>query len=117
MIKYFLLSLIFCIVSNSYAGPNQLDIIGLVPGVSTQDLVEKAKSEFVYIIGGYELLCESSYLENLLSQFLCLTGEEYYSRDINADPYIFASNTEVHKVSVEGFTKNLVRQLRLKIQL
>jgi len=95
-------SILFAV--NAFAA-NQLDIIGLVPGVSTKTQVEQAKSEYGYVIGGYELICIPEFIDGLLSQFLCVTGEDSHSRDKTANSYRIASNNEVHVALVKGFTK------------
>lgn len=87
---------------STWAGPNQIEVVGLVPGESTQAQVEKAKSEFGYVIGGYELICAPEYIDGILSELLCITGE---SRDRTADSPRVASNTEVHAALLKGFTK------------
>jgi len=96
-------SMIFAM--SAWAGPNQIEIVGLVPGESTQGEVEKAKSEFGYVIGGYELICIPEYIDGVLSQLLCVTGEKSASRDKTTDSYRLASNTEVHVALLKGFTK------------
>jgi hypothetical protein len=102
MMKSILFASSIIFAASAYAGPNQIEIIGLVPGVSTQTQVENAKSEYGYVIGGYELLCLPEYIDGLLSQLLCVTGD---SRDITANSYRSASNTEVHVALLKGFTK------------
>ena len=96
-------SMVFAI--SAWAGPNQIEVIGLVPGESTQDQVESARSGFGYVIGGYELLCIPEYIDGFFSQLLCLTGEKALSRDKTTDSNRFASNTEVHVTLLKGFTK------------
>lgn len=94
----------FCAAS-AYAGTNQIDILGLVPDSSTQEQVEKAKAEYGYVIGGYELICIPEYIDGKLSQLLCVTGEESASRDRTTDSYRLASNSEIHETLAKGFTK------------
>lgn len=105
MIKPLFAACLIAFASNTFAGPAELEIIGIVPGKSTQADVEKAKGEIGYVIGGFELVCIPEYMDGVLSQFLCLTGGKYYSRDKTSDSYRNASNIEVHKVLLEGFTK------------
>jgi hypothetical protein len=94
-------SIIFA--ASAYAEPNQIEIIGLVPGVSTQTQVENAKSEYGYVIGGYELICNPEYIDGLLSRLVLLTG--FRSRDRTTSSYRVASNTEVHVVLLKGSLK------------
>jgi len=105
MIRLLTFLAVFCTSTAAYAGTNQIDIIGLVPDVSTQEQVESAKAEFGYVIGGYEIICIPEYLDGKLSQLLCVTGEDSASRDRATDSYRLASNAEIHKVLVKGFSK------------
>jgi hypothetical protein len=102
-LSVFASSIIFSAIA--YAAPDELEIIGLVPGVSTQAEVEQAKAEYGYLIGGYELVCIPEYINGLLSNFLCVTGEKSGSRDRTTESARFASNTEVHTDLVKGFTR------------
>jgi hypothetical protein len=104
MLKLLTFLTVFC-ATTAYAGTNQIDIIGLVPDVSTQEQVESAKAEFGYVIGGFELICIPEFIDGKLSQLLCVTGEDSASRDRTTDSYRLASNSEIHKVLVSGFTK------------
>jgi hypothetical protein len=91
------------------AGPNQLDILGLVPGVSEPPQVKQAgvdpnsnsKESVMLEIGGYKIPCALSFLNGKLASLTCLTGEgtEEYEQ------YTKASNTEVHSTLTAGFTK------------
>lgn len=92
------------------AGPDQLDILGLVPGVSELTQVKQAhvgrtptiNPTFVFLeIGGYKMPCFSSFLNGKLATLECRTGQgtEQYSQ------YTEASNTEVHSTLTAGFTK------------
>ena len=91
--------------ASAYAGPNQLEVIGLKPDISTQAEVERAKDEFGYVIGGYKLRCNPEYIDDRLSQFLCVTGEGAGSQDIATGSNEKTSNTEIHASLVKGFTK------------
>ncbi len=87
------------------AAPNTIEIIGLVPGVSTKAQVEQADASG-FIIGGYKLLCVPEYIDDVLSKFVCLTGKDMYSIDTTAkESFRIASNVEVYKVLLAGFTK------------
>jgi len=92
------------------AGPDQLDILGLVPGVSELTQVQQAgddpnsnSEKIVRLeIGGYKIPCSLSFLNGKLATLWCFTGkgtEEYTQQ------YTEASNTEVHSTLTAGFTK------------
>lgn len=91
------------------AGPNQLDILGLVPGVSELPQVKQASADsnsnsndsVLLEIGGYRIPCALSLLNGKLASLTCFTGKgtEKYSK------YTEASNTEVHSTLTAGFTK------------
>lgn len=101
-------------INSSYANPSQLDVIGLVPGVSTYDQVEKAKNNYGYLIGGYELFCTPEYIDGVLSKFVCLTGEKYLSVDRTNNLEKSASNTEVHTVLSKGFQQKFGNPSKIK---
>ncbi len=59
----------------------------------------------VLTLGGYRLICIPEYMSGVLSQFICLFGEDYYTQDTTSDSYRVVSNTEVFKVLFNGFKK------------
>jgi hypothetical protein len=90
------------------ASPNQLDILGLVPGVSELSEVKQAGSQplfnpntvVILEIGGYEISCSMSFLNDKLALLACPTGV-----GSTGTRYTKASNTEVHSTLKAGFTK------------
>jgi len=105
MVKTFVIICLLAIAPCAFAGTSQLDVIGLVPGKSTEADVEKVKGDVGFDIGGYRLICIPEYISGFLSQFLCLFGEDYYTQDTTSDSYRVASNIEVFKVLFNGFKK------------
>jgi hypothetical protein len=96
--------------STAFAAPNQLDVLGLVAGVSDSSQVQNAgikisKREFddpnsvLLKIGGHVVSCNASFLSGKLSLLTCLTGTD------NRLKFTEASNTEVHADLSAGFTK------------
>ena len=87
--------------STALAEPNQLDILGLVPGVSTrQQVVEagiyKNASESVnLIVGGHDIPCIHEYIESKLAALTCSIKQQGTGQ----------SNAVVHADLVRGFTK------------
>ena len=110
---FFIATVIFY-VSAAYAEPKQIEIIGLIPGVSTKEQVQSAKSDIGFIIGGFELICSDEYIDGVLSNLTCFTGEEYYSKDTTKKSYTIASNLEVHSVLTKGFTKKFGKPSDIK---
>lgn len=90
---------------NSWAGPNTIDVTGLIPGETPQAEVERIEARPGFIIGGYSLICVPKYLDGVLSRLLCVTGKDNYSKDTTEAEERFASNTEVHSALLKGFTK------------
>jgi hypothetical protein len=82
-----------------------LSVIGLFPGISTQQQVEFAKADYGYIIGGYELFCIPQYEEGKLYTLTCVTGKENLSRDRVSGSNALVSNIEVYNTLIKGFTK------------
>lgn len=119
--KFIIFVCLVVLASNAYAGPKQLDLIGLVPGMSTQDEVEKAKGEFRFVIGGYELGCYHEYIDEVLSKFYCFTGKDVGSRDVTDKSISFAeslrygpSNITIHAALLKGFTKKFGKPSKIK---
>ena len=83
-----------------------LSVTGLVAGMSTPSQVKRRQNERqdVFVIGGFELRCSTQFLEDKLSSLVCVTGEEYFSKDILDDNKL-VSNLKVHSTLVKGFTK------------
>lgn len=80
------------------ASPDQIDIIGIRPGVTTvQDLTAagNVKGNIVYLeIGGYSIPCMGEFKNNELEMLACMTGGKATT----------ATNTEIHQTLVKGFT-------------
>lgn len=83
-----------------FAAPNQIDVIGLIPDVSTSVEVEEAKKgEYgTFVIGGLQLICSPEYIDEKLSQLFCLLSKEEWQP---------LSNQMAFEVLKEGFTKKL----------
>jgi ribosomal protein L32 len=87
---------------------NRIELIGLIPGISTKYQVESiSKNSYSnrFEIGGYILSCYPQYIDNILSVLLCLTGEEDLSYDVTKGTHREASNVEVHESLLNGLTK------------
>lgn len=91
------------------AGPAQLDILGLLPGVSEAVDVRRAgmdpsstSDEVVRLeIGGHAIPCATSYIDRKLASLGCLTGKgtgRYQT-------FTEASNTSVYSDLLSGFSK------------
>lgn len=95
--------------TTALAGPNQLDILGLIPGESELSQVKQASvdpnsnsDEGVQLeVGGHKIHCSMSFRNGKLDSLFCLTGKgtKKYAQ------YTEASNTEVHSALTAGFTK------------
>ncbi len=94
--------------TTALAGPNQLDILGLIPGESELSQVKQASvdpnsssNKVVRLeIGGHKIHCTMSFRNEKLDNLFCITGKGpgKYSQ------YTEASNTEVHSTLTAGFT-------------
>ena len=83
---------------------DQLDVLGIVPGVSEISQIKEAStknpaydSDFsVQLeIGGHKMLCLPYFIKNKIAQLGCMTGEKFTN----------ASNINIHKDLAAGFTK------------
>jgi len=86
------------------AGPNQIDILGLIPGVSDSEDIKRVAVRdggraVMLEIGGHSLPCIPSYIDNKLSGLVCLTGKNGGTR------YTDESNTTIHVELWAGFAK------------
>lgn len=84
---------------SAYAQIDEIDVVGLVPGVSTPEQVERI-TRGIFTVGGEKLVCLSPftyYIDGKLSQLLCLSGSSEYADTSN--------NIEAHRALVEGYTK------------
>ena len=102
-----IIAVTLCLLSGiSLAQPNQLDVIGIIPGVTPKHTVESKQADYGYIIGGYELMCVPAYIDNnILGQFTCFTGEKSGSRDVTKEKFTLVTNLEVHETLLKGFTR------------
>jgi hypothetical protein len=102
MYRYVLVVLLSLVSSIAFAGPDLIDIIGLVPGKSTWDEVKAAardgndrRSGVTLEIGGHVLPCDIDFIEERLAEIFCFTGKESTK----------ASNVVIHDDFVRGFSK------------
>ncbi len=99
----------FCFATAALAGPDQLDILGLIPGVSELPQVKKAgvdpnsksNNSVMLEIGGHKIPCAMSFLGDKLASLGCITGKG----SKKYEQYTEASNAEVHSTLTAGFTK------------
>ena len=85
--------------SQVFALTKQIDVVGLIPGVSSKlDFikVEKGDTGITNVIGGYEMVCVDSYIDTSLSRLLCTFGDARIST---------ASNETIYQTLKSGFTK------------
>lgn len=91
------------------AGPVQLDVLGLLPGVSEAVDVRRAgmdpnstSDEVVRLeIGGHAIPCATSYIDQKLASLDCFTGKGTG----RYETYTEASNTSVYSDLLSGFSK------------
>jgi hypothetical protein len=93
------------------AGPDQLDILGMVPGVSDLSQVKKIQKPGIehqgssgymagmFEIGGHLIGCSYSFIDSKLALFGCLTGEN------GGTKFTEASNIKIFSDLLVGFTK------------
>lgn len=97
------------LAAEANSGPNQIDILGLVLGVSDLQQVKEAsvdpnttsKESVRLELGGHVMPCAVSILDGKLSDLTCLTGKGTGKYET----YTEASNTLVHSELALGFTK------------
>lgn len=100
MFKSLVFIWLFILSTVAVAEPDQIDIVGLTPGISTyQDFKSKAASVVrdagMVEIGGYKLICKIQFDNGVLAMFGCSTGDGLSN----------ASNIEIHETLVRGFTE------------
>lgn len=88
---------------NVFAQPNQIDIIGIVPGVSDKAAIDSLSIDnegSFFEIGGFRIPCNANFdNSNKLEDFTCFTGTA------SGIPLTELSNTAIHSELVRGFTK------------
>lgn len=101
MCKFLCALSLFLLSSLALASPDQIDVIGIVPGVSSESDVKAAWSSPAgenagYLeIGGYRMLCTAIFDNGRLAQMMCATGMKFSN----------ASNMEIHRALRLGFAK------------
>lgn len=88
--------------TNVFAGPDQLDVLGLIPGVSESHQVNQTRSGQLFEIGGHKMACGATFIDDKLASFGCLTGK---SSDRRYPTWTKVDNIEVHLDLKKGFTK------------
>lgn len=90
-----------------FAGPTQLDILGLIPGESEWLHIKKLGKEInpgegIWLeIGGHKMPCFVKFKNKKLSVMTCFTGK----KSERHSSYTESSNIEVYSILVNGFTK------------
>jgi hypothetical protein len=85
--------------SQVLAIPKQIDVIGLIPDVATENdfkNAEKGPYEVTTIVGGHEMICIPTYIDSNLSQLYCSFGNR------SVDP---SSNQAIYATLKKGFTQ------------
>lgn len=105
--KFYMILVVLC--HQAYADPYQLDVAGIVPGVSTPSQVAGKKHDGTFDVGGYSLICADDYIDGFLSDFTCFFGEEYSTRDLVTEKKTgqveIVSNLVVYEKLLYGLTK------------
>ena len=98
MIKPILFSVAMFASVNSFAAPNQIDVIGLVPDVSTStDVAQAKKGQYgTFVIGGSELICVPDYIDDKLSDLYCQLSSITRVKPL--------SNHQLYEILKTGFT-------------
>ena len=106
----YLTSLLLLLCLRSVAGPPQLDVVGLMPGVTTAAQVTAQSFERLQTdsyprieIGGRRLPCDVQYLDGRLADMTCYTGSR------SGAWYTKASNIEVFVEHLGGFIERFGR--------
>ena len=81
------------------AKTNQIDILGLTPGVSTSDQANAILVNNILPVGGHRLVCDIQYVDDKLSSLGCIFGDEEIG---SSSP---ESNISIFQDLVIGFTK------------
>lgn len=93
-------------LTNKAMSDGYLSLTGLVVGLSTPAQVKRRqnKREDVFVIGGFELGCSSSFLDEKLSSIVCAIGKDHGSIDI-LDGNKLKSNISIYATLKKGFSK------------
>jgi hypothetical protein len=92
------------------AGPSAINFVGLVPGISTesdydQTLVKYSGGRKGISVGGFEIVCTPDYIDGKLSEIYCPIGKNLGSLVEPVEYITRASNADVFRVLVDGYTK------------
>jgi hypothetical protein len=91
--------------TSALAEPDQLDILGLIPGVSELSQVRQVGKNFLgnktgyFEIGGHNIPCVFKFINGKLATFTCFTGKQ------TGTNFTDASNDVVHSDMKRGFTE------------
>lgn len=99
MLKTILTILAVFTSSQVLAITKQLDVIGLIPDVATEEDFERSEKGpygTTTIIGGYQMICIPSYIDSHLSQLYCVFGDSSLSP---------SSNEAIYSTLKKGFTQ------------
>ncbi|MCF8178481.1 MAG: hypothetical protein K9J74_08230 [Sulfuritalea sp.] len=110
MPKFICILSLILLSSLAIASPDQLDVIGIVPGVSSESEVNAAWSSPTgenagYLeVGGYKMLCTALFEDGKLADMKCATGKQFSN----------ASNMEIHRTLRLGFEGKFGRANEVK---
>ena len=99
MKKTILAVMAMLVSSQVFAIPKQIDVIGLIPDVSTEADVEQSNygvGHKMNNIGGYKMICIPSYIDAKLAHLYCGFGKSVIQE---------SSNEIIYNTLKQGFTK------------
>ena len=99
MKKTILAVMAMLVSSQVFAIPKQIDVIGLIPDVSTEADVKKSNvglGDEINKIGGYTMICIPTYIDAKLAQLYCAFGKSVIQE---------SSNEIIYNTLKQGFTK------------
>jgi len=111
--KFLTILLLLLLSPLVHALPDQLEVSGFIPGVTTKNeaRVLMVRSGY-FIIGGIELYCAPKFDDkSILKELYCYTGEDHDSRDSTKELRPLVTNLQVHEIFLRGLTKKLGKPL------
>ena len=110
-------ALFVAVGGNAVAAVDQINFVGLIPGVTTQEEFDSALKKYpggrkALEVGSFEIICIPTFVDDRLDKLVCLVGAERGSLIRPTTSVDLAKNSEVFRELAEGYTKKFGKPVK-----
>ena len=114
VIRSWLFALFVAFGGTAFAAVDQINFVGLIPGVTTQEEFDSTLKKYpggrkALEVGSFEIICIPTFVDDRLDKLMCLVGTERGSLIRPTTSVNLAKNSEIFRELAEGYTKKFGR--------